>query len=64
MEHGGKMEHRVFREKCAISGSVVMCAWFPSMASVAWHNKIKLIDNTILNTIQKRDFAIFDHFDV
>ena len=41
-----------------------MPAWFPSLASVAWHNKIKLIDDHILNTTQKRNFAIFDHFDV
>ena len=40
-----------------------MSTWFPSLASVAWHT-IKLIDDHMLNTIQKRDFAMFDHFDV
>ena len=64
MEHGGKMEHRVFMKKVAMCGSVVMYAWFPSLASVAWQNKIKFIDDHILNTTQKRNFAIFDHFDV
>ena len=64
MEHGGKMEHRVFRKKCAMCGSVVMSAWLSSLASVTWHNKIKHIYEHILNTTQKRNFAIFDHFDV
>ena len=50
MEHGGKMEHQVFRKKCAMCGSVV--TWFPSLAGVAWHNKIKLKDDHILNTAQ------------
>ena len=60
MEHGGKMKHRVFRKICAMCGSIFMSAC-PSLASVAWHNKIKLRDDHILNTTQKRNFAIFDH---
>ena len=52
MEHGDKMEHRVFRKKCAMCGSAVMSAWFPSLVSLALHNKIKLIDGHILNTTQ------------
>ena len=64
MEHGGNMEHRVLGKKCAMCGSVVMSAWFLSLASVAWHNEIKLIDGHILNTTQKRNFDIFERFDV
>ena len=52
MEHGVKMEHGVFRKKCAMCGSVFMSAWFAALASVAWHNKIKLRDDHILNTTQ------------
>ena len=63
MEHGSKMEQRVFRKKGAMWGSVVMSAWFSSLVRVAWHNNIKLTDDHILNTIQKCNFAIFDHFD-
>ena len=63
MDHGGKMEHRVFKKKCDMCGSVVMSAWFPPLANVAWHNKIKLRDDHILYTTQKRNFAICDHFD-
>ena len=44
------------RKRYAMCGSVVMSARFPSLAGVAWHNKIKLID--------ERNFAILDHFDV
>ena len=50
MGHGGKMEHRVFGIKCAMCGSIVISMWFPPLASVAWHNKVKLIDDHILNT--------------
>ena len=64
MEHGAKMEQQVFRKGCGVCGSVVMYAWFPLLASVAWHNKIKLIDDHISNTKQKRNFPIFEHFDV
>ena len=64
MEHGGKTEHRVFREKCAMCGSVFMSAWFPSLASVAWHNTFKQSqDNHILDITQKHNFPIFEHFD-
>ena len=60
MEHGGKMVDRVLWKRCAMCGSV-MSAWFPSV----WlGNKVKLIDDNILNTTQKYNFAMFDHYDV
>ena len=51
LEHGGKMEHRVFMKKFDMCGSVVMFARFSSRASVTWH-KIKFIDDHILDTTQ------------
>ena len=60
----GQMEHSVFMTKRGICGYVVISVWFPSLASVDCHNKIKLIDDHILNTTQKRNFSIFEHFDV
>ena len=62
MEHGSKMEQRVFRKKCVMCGSVVMFAWFPSLASMAWHSKIKPIDDHILNTTQKTQFSYIRSF--
>ena len=66
MEPGGKMEHPVFGNKYehARYGYVVVSVWFRSLARVAWHDKIKLVDDHILNTTQKRNFPIFEHVDV
>ena len=49
MEHGGKVEHCVFRKQHDRCGSVVASAWFPSLANAAWHIKIKIIDDHIIN---------------
>ena len=64
MEHGGKMEHRVFRKKHARCGSVVVSSGFPSLANVVWPKNIKLVNDHILNTTQKLNFPILEYFDV
>ena len=62
MEHDGKMERCVLRKKYARCGFGVVSAWFPLSANVAWHMKIKLIDDHILNNTQKKQFPHFHGF--
>ena len=64
MEHGGKMEHWVFRKKHPRWGSVVASVWFSSLSNAPWHIKIKLIDDCFMNTTHKHNFSIFMNFDI
>ena len=44
-------------------GPVFATLWLSWLTSAAWHIKIKLIDDHIINTTQKRHFLIFMNFD-
>ena len=57
MEHGGKMEHRVFWKKLAWCGSIFTSIWFLSSASSASHVEIKLPIDHVLRISQKRNFT-------
>ena len=64
MENGGKIEHGVFWKKHARRWFIVAYVWLPSSFSAAWHIQIKLVNDNIVDTIQKRNFPNFVHLDI
>ena len=58
MEHGGKMEHRVFWKKHARRGSIFKSTWFLSSASSAACMKIKLAIDHVFSISHKRNFTL------
>ena len=52
MEHGGKMEHRVFWKKHARRGSIFKSTWFLSSANSASYMEIKLAIDHILVSLK------------
>ena len=58
MEHGGKMEHRVFWKKYARRGSIFKSTWFLSSASSASCIEIKLAIDYVFGISQKRNFTL------
>ena len=57
MEHGGKMEHRMFWKKYAWCGSIFRSIWFLLSASSVSHVKIKLTIDHVLSISRKRYFT-------
>ena len=58
MEHGGKMEHRVFWKNHAWRRSIFKFTWFLSSASSASCMEIKLTIHHIFIISQKRNFTL------
>ena len=58
MEHGGKMEHRVFWKKPVWCRSIFKSIWFLSSASSASHVEIKLAIDHVLSISQKRNLTL------
>ena len=61
MEHGGKMEHRVFWKKPAWCGSIFTSISFLSAASSASHVKIKLAIDHVFSISRKRNFTFLNN---
>ena len=57
MEHGGKMEHRMFWKKYAWCGSIFTSIWFLLSASSVSHIEIKLTIDYVLSISRKRNFT-------
>ena len=68
MEHGGKMEHRVFWKNHTRRGSIFKSTWFLSSASSASCMEIKLAIDHVFSISQKRNFtlliSIYSRFDI
>ena len=58
MEHGGKMEHRVFGKNHARRGSIFKSTRFLSSASSASCMEIKLAIDLVFGISQKRNFTL------
>ena len=58
MEHGGKMEHRVFSKIHARRGSIFKSTWFLSSAISASCMEIKLAIDHVFSISQKRNFTL------
>ena len=58
MEHGGKMEHRVFGKNHARRGSIFKFTWFLPSASSASCMEIKLAIDHVFSISQKRNFTL------
>ena len=57
MDHGGKMEHRMFWKKYAWCGSIFTSIWFLLSASSVSHIEIKLTRDHVLSISRKRNFT-------